>query len=59
VPTSAGAFTVTRMTSNTFQAIIGAEVPEPGLPALLALAGGLAWWSGRSRKAAQRADAAA
>jgi hypothetical protein len=59
VPTSAGAFTVTRMTSNTFQAIIGAEVPEPGLPALLALAGGLAWWSGRGRKAAQRADATA
>ena len=51
VPTTAGAFTVTAMTNNTFQAIVGASVPEPSLPALLVLAGALAWSLSRRRKA--------
>lgn len=50
VPTTAGAFTVTAMTNNTFQAIVSAAVPEPSLPALLMLAGALAWSSSRRRK---------
>ena len=51
VPTSAGLFTVTSMVDNTFQAVIGtAAVPEPAMPALLALAGAGAWTAGRRRK---------
>jgi hypothetical protein len=53
VPTSAGAFTLRSMTNNTFEAIIGNQVPEPGLPALLAVAGGMAWWSSRRKPAAR------
>lgn len=58
VPTSSGAFTVRSMTNNTFEAIIGNQVPEPELPALLAVAGGVAWWSSRRRKPAARANTA-
>ena len=29
VPTTAGLFTITQMTDNTFQAIVGSSVPEP------------------------------
>lgn len=53
VPTTAGMFTVTAMVGNSFQAIIGTPVPEPGLPALMALAGALAWATSRRRRAAQ------
>lgn len=49
VPTTAGLFTVTAMSNNTFQAIVG-TVPEPGLPALLALAGAAAWCASRRRR---------
>lgn len=49
VPTSAGLFTVTVMRNATFEAIIGDDgtVPEPGLPSLLVLAGGAAWFARR------------
>lgn len=59
VPTTSGAFTVRSMTNNTFEAIIGNQLPEPSLPALLALAGGLAWWSRQGRRTARLADTAA
>lgn len=36
VPTSGGLLTITTMESNTFQAIVAGEVPEPGAMALLA-----------------------
>ena len=54
VPTSAGLFTVTSMTNNTFQAVIGGTpVPEPGLPGLLLLAAAGAWVASRRRLGAR------
>ncbi len=49
VPTTQGLFTVTSMRNNTFQATVSptVSVPEPGLPALLVLAGAAAWFGGR------------
>ena len=58
VPTTAGAFTLRSMSNTTFEAILGNQVPEPSLPALLALAGGLAGWARhRARTAAAAAGA--
>jgi hypothetical protein len=49
VPTTAGLFTVTSMRNNTFQATVTSAVPEPGMPALLVLAGVAAGFAGRRR----------